>query len=274
MADSNQQGHYELLYHPGIPGRAEFIRLIFEATKTAYTDPSNQNPPTASGPNGYSLVQTLCDPSSTGDQDGNPPVFAPPALRIQHAGKEGKPLVIHQTPNILLYLGGVLSFAGEDDADKFHVHQLALTALDLNNEVHDTHHPIAVAKYYQEQKQEALKKTIDFRDSRLPKFLSYFERTLKHNSNNNKASSSSKGTHYLVGTTLTYADTTLWQVLDGLKFAFPNEMRHRSTEFPLLFDHFYPELKEQSWLKGYLGSARRLPYSSGVFRHYPELDRQ
>jgi len=90
---------------------------------------------------------------------------------------------------------------------------------------------------------------------------------LKHNQ------ASGKG-KYLVGESLTYADLTLWQVIDGLKFAFPNEMRHRSSESPLLFDHFYPSLTNEAWMKKYLDSKRRKPYSMGVFRHYPELDRQ
>ncbi|KAG9947401.1 glutathione S-transferase, partial [Aureobasidium melanogenum] len=258
---------YELLYHPVIPGRGEFIRLMFEAAGVSYADVANDNPPDDSGANGYGLVQAITSPKSTGDEDGNPPAFAPPALRVHGSGKNGKALVIHQTPNIMLYLGGPLKLAGSDEPEKYYVNQLALTALDLNNEAHDTHHPVAVAKYYEEQKDEALKKATDFRENRLPKFFSYFERVLKHNK------PSGQGKH-LVGESLTYADLALWQVIDGLKFAFPNEMKHRSSESPLLFDHFYPSLKGEPWLKKYLDSKRRKPYSMGVFRHYPELDRQ
>lgn len=140
---------YELLYHPSIPGRGEFVRLMFEAAGVSYADVANDNPPDDSGPNGYGLVQAISSPDSTGDDDGNPPAFAPPALRIHGAGKDGKALVIHQTPNLLLYLGGPLKLAGSDEPEKYYVNQLALTALDLNNETHDTHHPVAVAKYYE-----------------------------------------------------------------------------------------------------------------------------
>lgn len=118
-----------------------------------------------------------------------------------------------------------------------------------------------------DQKEESLKKATDFRGNRIPKFFSYFERTLKGNE------TKGKGTH-LVGSKLTYADTTLWQIVDGLKFAFPKEMEARATEYPLLFDTFYPGIKEEKWLKEYLNSGKRKPYSMGVFRHYPELDRQ
>lgn len=255
--------NYELIYWPGIPGRGEFVRLALEAAAIPYSDPANA----ASDKEGYSIVQEVCSPQSTGDSDGNPPVFAPPALRVPGAGKDGKPLFIYQTPNILLYLGDRIGLAGADEVDKLWVNQFTLTALDLNNEAHDTHHPIAVMKYYEDQKPEALKKATDFRESRIPKFFGFFERVLKGNEKLGKGK-------YLVGDRLTYADTTVWQVIDGLLFAFPKELEARSKDYPLLFKIFYPSIKEQEHLKEYLASDRRNPYSMGIFRHYPELDRE
>ncbi|PSK60256.1 hypothetical protein B9Z65_1154 [Elsinoe australis] len=252
---------YELLYHPTIPGRGEFIRLAFQATGTQYSDVANEDH------SKYKLVQDTCSPESTGDKDGNPPPFAPPALRVHGAGKDGKSLLLSQTPNILLYLGPKLGLAGSADYEIYHVNQLALTALDLANETHDTHHPIAVMKYYEDQKDAAMTRAADFRENRIPKFFSYFERNLKSNEGSGQGK-------YLVGSKLTYADTTLWQVLDGLFFAYPKEMQARAKEYPLLFDTFYPSLKAEKWLKEYLDSGKRLQFSNGLFRNYPELDRQ
>lgn len=257
------QPQYELLYHPGIPGRGEFIRLAFEATGTAYTDVALEQE------DGYSTVQKICMNDGTESSDGNPPVFAPPALRVPGGGKDGKALVIGQTPNILMYLAERLGLVPDDEAGTYHVYQLAFTALDLNNEVHDTHHPIAAMKYYEDQKEESLKKATDVRENRIPKFLSYFQRTLKHN----QEAGGGKG-KYLVSDKLTFADTTVWQVLDGLYFAFPKEMDARKQEYPALLDGFYESVKQEGGLKDYLSSKRRLPYSQGVFRYYPELDRQ
>ncbi len=193
---------YELLYHPGIPGRGEFIRLALEAAGVAYNDPANEKK------EGYDIVRSSCDPTSTGDEDGNPPVFCPPALRVHGEGKNGKTLLIHQTPNILLYLGPKIGMAPEDDeVVKLHINQLTLTALDLTNEAHDTHHPVGVKLYYEDQKEESLRKAEDFRESRMPKFFGFFERVLKGNKEGNGK--------YLVGDKLTYADTTLWQTVDG-----------------------------------------------------------
>ncbi len=143
---------YELLYHPGIPGRGEFVRLAFEASGVAYTDVANEQE------DGYSTVQSICMSKDLESDEGNPPTFSPPALRIPGAGQDGRALVIAQTPNILWYLGDRLGLLPGDEPGKYHTQQVAMTALDLNNEVHDTHHPIAVAEYYEAQKDESLKK--------------------------------------------------------------------------------------------------------------------
>lgn len=257
---------YELLYHPGIPGRGEHIRLLLEAAGVSYKDTANDSK------NGYSTVQKICtNQTNTESADGNPPVFAPPALRVSGAGPDGKALVLSQTANILAYLGDKTGMAGREEmeGEKYHVAQVAQTALDLNNEVHDSHHPIAVMKYYEEQKEEAKAKSQDLRENRLPKFFGYFQRVLQHNT----AHGGGKG-KYVVGPQLTYADTTVWQVIDGLFFAFPKEMEARREEFGELLEGFYGSVREEKGLKEYLGSERRMGYSQGIFRHYPELDRQ
>jgi glutathione S-transferase len=250
---------YTLLYHGGIPGRGEFIRLAFESRGMPYIDAGNGTP------DQQKSVYAPCSPTSLGI-DGNPPGFSPPMLRVEGAGKNGKDLIISQTSNILLYIGPELDLVGEDEVDKFHVNQLTLTALDLNNETHDTHHPIANMKYYEDQKEEALKKSVDFRQNRIPKFFNYFERTLKGNE-------AGKG-KYLVGAKLTYADLTFWHVVDGLHYAFPKACDSIQKNYPLIFESFYTGIKEETGVKEYLASERRLPYSMGIFRHYPELDKQ
>ena len=250
---------YTLLYHPGIPGRGEYVRLALEAAGAPYTDAGNESSA------GKKDVYASIDAKST-RVEGNPPPFAPPMLKVAGEGKDGGTLLISQTPNILLYLGTTLGLAGEDEVDKYYVNGLALTALDLSNEAHDTHHPIAGMLFYEEQKDESLRKSQDFREHRVPKYFSYFERVLKGNEEG--------GGRYLVGSKLTYADTTLWHVLDGLHFAFPKECDARQKDYPLLIGTFYPGMKEEEGLKKYLESGRRIPFSNCLFRHYPELDRE
>jgi glutathione S-transferase len=259
------QPPFELLYWPGIPGRGEFIRLAFEATGTSYHDVANESK------DGIKQIQALIDPKATSSDPNsvNPPAFAPPALRVPGEGPNGEPLILYQTPSILAYLGDKLHLAGDGSvAQKHYVLSHTLAALDLNDETHDTHHPIAVGLYYEDQKPESLRKATDFRENRIPKFFGFFERVLKGNEDKGGEGK------FLVGGKLTFADTTLWHVLNGLKFAFPKEMEAREKEFPLLFGTFYPSVQELPGLKEYLASERRKPYSMGVFRHYPELDRQ
>lgn len=191
---SDKDVPYNLIYWPGIPGRGEHIRLALEEAGAAYTD-------TAHVKDGVNEVLALIDTNNTGDQL-NPPLCAPPMLR--HGG-----LVINQTPNILLYLGpklGLAPKAGDADEDGIYViNELALTALDgLSNEPHDCHHPIATGLYYEDQKEESLRKSKDYVANRLPKFLGYFERVLK-----SKASGDGP---WLYGGKLTYADLVLFQV--------------------------------------------------------------
>lgn len=171
-------------------GRGEFVRLAFEATGTPYLDVSNQ----VEG--GIHQILALKDEKSSHDADGNPPALAPPALRVHGEGKNGKSLLLSQTPAILAFLGDRLDLAGADAAEKAWINALALTALDLNDETHDTHHPVSTLAYYEDQKPESLRKATDFRETRIPKFLGYFERVLKGNQ-------AGKG-KYLVGDKLRY----------------------------------------------------------------------
>ncbi|KAL9616346.1 MAG: hypothetical protein Q9204_008585 [Flavoplaca sp. TL-2023a] len=197
--------------------------------------------------------------SSSGDAPPpNIPHFAPPVL--QHGD-----LCISQLPNILLYLGPKLGLVPANDENAiYRINQLALTALDgLSNEAHDTHHPIAVGDYYEDQKDAAIKRGKDYTRNRLPKFLGYFENVLRQN----------KESEYLYGKQLSYADLVLFQGLDGVSFAFPNAVRklREGGEYKEVWG-LYERVRGLERVKAYLGSERRLGYSNGVWRHYEELD--
>ncbi|KAL8922274.1 MAG: hypothetical protein Q9208_005244 [Pyrenodesmia sp. 3 TL-2023] len=253
-ASSSTSPPYELIYWPTIPGRGEPIRLCFEATSTPYTDVTNTQK------DGMKTLLDLISPSPS--STGNPPHFAPPILR--HGD-----LIISQLPNILLYLGprlGLVPPESEHPTALHHINQLALTALDgFCNEAHDTHHPIAVGAYYEDQKEAAKARSKDYLANRLPKFLTYFENALK--------SDSSGGGEYLYGGQLTYADLVLFQCLDGVSFAFPKavEKARASGEYEKVWS-LYERIKVKEEIKEYLGSDRRMPYGNGIWRHYEELD--
>jgi len=236
---------YELHYWPMIQGRGEFVRLALEEAGADYIDVARQDDDAGGiGP----MLDRVSDPT-------NPrPPFAPPFLR------DGD-LVIGQSAAILLHLGPRLGLAGTSEADRIWTHQLQLTIADAVDEVHDTHHPLGVDLYYTDQKPEALRRAAGFRKNRMPKFLDYFERVL--------AANGGKG---LVGADLTYADLSLFQLIDGLLYAFPKATTATLKATPHV-ERLHHAVARRPRIAAYLASDRRIPFNEdGIFRRYPELD--
>ena len=173
--------------------------------------------------------------------------FAPPFLR---AGE----LLIAHTANILFYLGPRLGLAPKSEAGRLWLHQLQLTISDWLVEVHDTHHPIGGGFYYEDQKEESLRRAQDFRSERLPKYLRYFERTVEN------------------GKAIHYVHLSLFQMIEGLRYAFPRTMSRMEKKYPKLIA-LHDQIEKRPRLAAYLASKRRIPFNrQGIFRHYPELD--
>jgi glutathione S-transferase len=184
------------------------------------------------------------------------PPFAPPFLK---AGD----LVIAQTANILLHLGDKHGLAPADEAGRLWTHQLQLTLTDFVAEIHDTHHPIAGSLYYEEQKREAKRYARYFREERVPKFLGYFETVLQRNP---------AGPDGLAGDRVSYADLSLFQVMAGLRYAFPNLMKQTEAAYPRVAA-LAVRVAALPNIAAYLKSKRRIPFNRmGIFRRYPELD--
>ena len=238
---------YELYYWPSIQGRGEFIRLALEEAGAEYVDVARGT--TKDG--GVRAMMQLLD----GGEVPCPP-FAPPLLR---AGD----LLIGQTANILQFLGPRHNLAPAGEAGRLWTHQLQLTIADLVDEVHDTHHPIASGLYYEDQEEEADRRAADFRENRLPKYLGYFERLLRGN-----------GGSYLTGRRVTYVDLSLFQIVEGLRYAFPKRMKGFERAIPGLVE-LRDRVAARPNIKAYLASERRVAFDEdGIFRRYKELDVQ
>ena len=232
---------YQLYYWPMIQGRGEYVRLALEDAGAAYDD-------AARGRGGMDAMMKMMEA-----RNGTPP-FAPPFLK---AGK----LVIGQTANILLYLGARHGLAPKAEADQLRVHELQLTIADFVAEIHDTHHPIAVSLYYEDQRAPAKKRTAEFWKERVPKYLGYFENLVKAN-----------GGACVTGRRTTYVDLSLFQIVEGLRYAFPKRMRAFESEIPHLTE-LRDRVAERPNIKAYLSSERRIPFNEeGIFRRYKELD--
>jgi glutathione S-transferase len=237
---------YELYYWPSIQGRGEFVRLALEEADADYVDVARK--PGKGG--GVPALLRFLD----GTRLKHPP-FAPPFLK---AGE----LVIGQTANILLYLGARHGLAPRGEAARLWTNQLQLTISDFVGEVHDTHHPIAGGLYYEDQRAAAKRRAADFLKNRAPKFLRYFEQLLERG-----------GGHYLLGRSLSYPDLSLFQVADGLRYAFPNATRRLERKLPRVVA-LHDRVAARPRIAAYLASGRRIPFNqSGIFRHYRELDR-
>lgn len=235
---------YELYYWPSTPGRGEFVRLALEEGGADYADVARQK-------GGMGKMMRLRDGARVAT-----PSFAPPFLK---AGK----LVLGQTANILLYLGGQLGLAPANEAGKLWTHQLQLTIADFVDEVHDTHHPIASSLYYEDQKREAKRRAADFRKNRVPLYLDYFENVIAKNP-------ARSGT--LVGARITYADLSIFEVVEGMRYAFPKAFARAARSHKRVIA-LRDRVAERPRMKAYLASKRRLPYDQvGIFRHYSELD--
>jgi glutathione S-transferase len=239
---------YRLYYWPGIQGRGEFVRLALEDAGADYVDVLRH-----SGSSSFSKLRQ--------------PPFAMPYLV---AGK----MVIAQTANILQYLGPRLRLAPKGESGRLWLHQLQLTIADWLVEVHDVHHPVGVNLYYEEQKREAKRRAADFLAARLPKYLDYFEAVLRRQPGGNAGNVGYVGyVGYVLGKTVSYVDLSLFQMIAGLRYAFPRAQARLEPRYPRLVA-LHARVAARPRIAAYLASKRRIAFNrQGIFRHYPELDR-
>ncbi|PCE28852.1 glutathione S-transferase [Paraburkholderia acidicola] len=240
---------YRLYYWDGLQGRGEFVRLALEEAGADYVEVARGDE--AAGLGTGAMMARL------GSKDETHPPFAPPFLQ------DGE-LIVSQTANILFYLGPKLGLAPRDEGLRFIANGLQLTIADMVTEAHDTHHPLASNLYYEDQKDAAKIRASDFIDHRIPKFMRYFERVIKQNP---------ASEDFLVGDALTYVDLSMFQLIDGLMYAFPRATKRFGTQYPKLAA-LYARVIARPRIAAYLASDRRLPHNEAcVFRHYPELDK-
>ncbi|CAN5137446.1 glutathione S-transferase [soil metagenome] len=245
---------YELHYWPTIQGRGEFVRLALEAAGASYIDVARGAEAAGQGlPAMLRYLET--------DQRGRSPAsftppFAPPFL------KDGD-VVIGQTAAILHYLAPELKLIARSERSRAWTQQIQLTIADMVTEAHDTHHPVAGGLFYEDQKPEALRRAAEFCSTRMPKFLQWFERILVCNP---------AGPRHLVAGKLSYADLSLFQLVEGLLYAFPNAAASTLASTPGVMQ-LHQRIKTLPKIAAYLQSDRRIPFNEqGIFRCYPELD--
>ncbi len=233
---------YQLYYWPEIQGRGEFVRLALEDAGASYDDVARKG-------RGEEYMMAMM----TGRGQKRYP-FAPPFLK---AAK----LVVAQVAEILFYLGPHLKLTPADEAGRLWLHQLQLTVSDFVKEIHDTHHPLGGEFYYEDAKPEAKRFAGNFLANRAPKYLGYFEAVLEKS-----------GGPWLLGRKFSYIDLSVFQLVAGLRYAFPKAMKRLERDVPGLVD-VHNRVARRPNIEAYLGSERRIPFNEmGIFRRYPELD--
>ena len=235
----------ELFYWPTIQGRGEFVRLLLEEAGADYVDVARTK-------GGMAAMMRILE----GKGQGALP-FAAPFVKVGG-------VIVSQTANVLAYLAAKFGLVPDDEALRAEASQIQLTIADFVGEIHDTHHPIAGGLYYEDQKKEAKRRARDFVKERMPKYLGWLEDVLARNRK-------SRG-RWLVGRELTYVDLSAFQLIEGLRYAFPNAMERMQRKLPRLIA-LRDRVAERPRIAAYLGSKRRLPFNQeGIFRSYPELD--
>ena len=229
---------YQLWYWPGIPGRGEFVRLALEAAGIAYSDMARENGAEA-------LIEALA--KRTGFRPLAPPFLVDGALCIS------------QTAHILAFLAERHGFGADDLETDLQLIQLQLDVSDIVDEVHNVHHPVSGSLYYEEQMDAAREAARHFCETRIPKYLDHFERAL-----------GIREGPFVLGDRWSHVDTSLFQLLEGLAYSFPNRMSE--LDYPRL-GACRRAVAELDGIARYLASGRRQAFNEdGIFRHYPELD--
>ena len=228
---------YELYYHPGIQGRGEFVRLALEEAGADYVDVARRP-----GKRGVPAMMKLLEDKR----------LARPLMRRRSSrsaiSSSARPR------NILLYLGSRLNLAPRDEAGRLWAHQLQLTVTDMVVHIHDSHHPVSGWLYFEEQRPAARRRTQDFWRYRVPKFLGYFERVLQNN-----------GGKYMVGRRLSYVDLSMFQIIEGMRYAFPKRMKRFEKKMPGLIA-LHDRVAKRPRIAAYLASKRRIPFSQwGIY---------
>ncbi len=232
---------YQLYYWPEIQGRGEFVRLALESVGAAYDD-------VARGSGGTQQMLAIMR-----GEEKRPP-YAPPFLKARR-------LTIAHVANILFWLGPRLELAPKEEGARLWLHQLQLTVTDFVKEIHDTHHPLGSSLYYEDAKPEAKRYTQNFLKERAPKYLGYFETVLERS-----------GGPWVLGRKFSYADLSIFQLIEGLRYAFPQAMKRIERRTSGLVG-VRDRVAERKNIAEYLSSERRIPFNeSGIFRRYKELD--
>ena len=170
--------------------------------------------------------------------------------------------MIGQTANILLYLGPRHGLAPKAEAGRLWLHQLQMTIADFVLEIHDTHHPLGPSLYYEDQRGAGQETHRGILEASACRNISDISSDCWRSS----------GGSWVAGRRVSYVDLSLFQIVAGLRYAFPKRMKAFERGIPGLVD-LHDRVAVRPNIKAYLASDRRIAFNEeGIFRRYKELD--
>ena len=236
---------YDLWYWPSIQGRGEFVRLFMAAAGLGWRDRARDGD-----------AQALVEDMERRAESGQFAPYAPPYLVERQSD-----FAIAQVAHIVSWLTGTHDLGSGDERTDLHLIQLQLTITDIVAEVHDVHHPVANSLYYDDQKDAAARAAKAFREERMPKYFDHFQQALHVNDG-----------PFVLGEQWSHVDTSLFQLVEGLRYAFPQRMTSLESAYPEL-GACRDAVARIDGVARYLDSGRRIAFNEdGIFRHYKELD--
>ncbi|PVD30114.1 hypothetical protein C0Q70_09376 [Pomacea canaliculata] len=217
--------YYDKQLLQGGPGRAGFVRLMFEEAGVPYIEENERI---------YQLFR--------GGEWKGYPTFAPPLIQRDDFS-------LSQTGIICKYLGKKYGLYPTNEVDEWHAEQVNATIHDYIGEGRLAFHGKNWTASYFAQVEETKPYIEFFTKERLPNFLRHFENVLKANNG---------GHGFLFGNNVTYVDLGLLHVLRATEAQFPEAWAAQSL--PLL-KAFKQRMEERPRIAAYINSDRYLPFS-------------
>ncbi|KAK9767033.1 hypothetical protein K7432_003468 [Basidiobolus ranarum] len=229
---------WKLYYWPGMPGRGEFIRLLFIETSTPFEDVFAGKDWEAVGKVNYELSKEF---------------FALPTIKHNE-------FLLSQTPVICRYLAVKLQngiLYPQEETLGYQAEMIMAGIVDLTAEGHDAWHPIDKNASYESQKDQAKPFIEYYENKRLPKWFAFFERILVENEKKFPTFNQEEGP-YLVGESLSYVDLCIFHILDGIAFQCP--AAYAAIHAPKL-KALKKRIENRPKIKEYLSSSQRTKFT-------------
>lgn len=232
----SEKPEFKLFYWPGMLGRGEFMRLLFHETQTPYEEVFKDKSFEEAKQMGYGRGKKH---------------FAFPV--IEHGD-----IVLSQTPVICRYLGKKLDHGRlypKTEKDRLQAEVLMAGVVDVVEEGCRAWHPIDYNATYDSQKEQAKPFIEYYKKKRLPRWLDFFETTLKDNYSEN-------GELVFVGKQISWVDLCIFHFVDGNMLECPELFNDKQN---IHLKKFHQAIRDRPNIKTWYYSDARPKNTQTIF---------